>query len=186
MEKDDSKLILEYLNGDENSFRDLVLRYLKPIYNFSLRMTGNKNDSEDIVQDVFLKVWKNLKKYDERAAFKTWIFTIARNTIFDYLRKNKELIFSDLENDNDEISFEENIVDEDVNIEESFFENEILENLKEGIEKLSKKDKEILFLRYEDGITFEEISKILEKPLNTVKSDYRRALLRLKKLIAPK
>ena len=93
---EDKQLIVEYLKGDEKALETLFSRYLKPIYTFVYRLTGNAQDAEDISQEVFVKVWKNLKKYDDTRSFKTWLFTIAKNTAYDLLRKNKEIVFSDI------------------------------------------------------------------------------------------
>src|SRR3989344_5584327 len=92
----DEEVIVIYKNSDEKAFKTLIARYATPLYNFTARL-ANKNDASDIVQEIFIKVWKNIGRFDERkASFKTWIFTIARNTITDFLRKKKSLLFSDL------------------------------------------------------------------------------------------
>lgn len=184
----ETKLISDYLNGNEDAFRELVSLYLKPIYSFSVRLTGSKNDSEDITQEIFLKIWKNIKKYDEKQSFRAWIFTIARNTIFDWLRKKKELIFSDFEDHDGENYLVDNLKDESDDPEDLFITRENIEFVKKIIEKLSKADQEIIYLKHDEDLTFDEISKVVKKPLNTVKSQYRRALQKLKKLAtdAPK
>lgn len=133
-----------------------------------------------------LKVWKNIKKYNKGFSFKTWLFAIARNTIFDHLRKNKTIVFTDVENEDGKSNFIENITDENENIEDLIFKAENVEMLKTVTIQLPNNEQEILSLRYEDDFTFEEISKILDKPLNTVKSQHRRIILKLKELIAPK
>ena len=185
--KTETQLISDYLEGNENSFRDLVSLYVKPIYSFSFRMTGNKTDSEDITQEVFIKVWKNIEKFNIDQDFKTWIFTIARNTIFDWLRKKKDIVFSNFENDEGDNYLVENISDKGKDPEEIFYDKEKSFELGELLKKISKYEQEIIFLKNEDDLTFEEISKIVGKPLNTVKSQYRRALVKLRNLInAPK
>jgi RNA polymerase sigma-70 factor (ECF subfamily) len=93
----DLKLIKQYLAGDEKSLDVLVKRYLKIIYGYSYRNVGNSADAEDITQETFLKVWKNIKKFDQSKSFKSWIFTIAKNTSIDYLRKKKSVPFSRFE-----------------------------------------------------------------------------------------
>ena len=91
----DKQLIINYLKGDEKSLELLIQSYLKPIYSFVYRCTGNTQDAEDVTQEVFVKVWRNLKKFDQRKSFKTWIFAIAKNTAFDHLKKRKgDTIFS--------------------------------------------------------------------------------------------
>ncbi len=181
----DEEIIISYKNGDQEAFKGLINRYTSPLYNFIARTT-NKNDAPDMVQEVFIKVWKNINRFDEnKASFKTWIFTIARNTAKDFFKKKRSLLFSDIErNENEDInSFAENIPDE------SLLPDEILKRLEDSkflnkiLDKLNINYKEILILHYQEEMTFDEIGKILNKPLNTVKSQHRRAIIELRKLI---
>jgi len=172
---------------DENAFAELTKRYLKPVYNFVCRLSGSAHDAEDITQDTFLKAWKNLKKYRPEENFKTWIFTIARNTTIDWFRKKKDHSFSEFETANSGNVITDTLADN------SPLPNEILATAENKdfadnlLKKLSPENREILLLHYNNDLTFKEIAKILGKPLNTVKSQYRRALIVLKKtLIAPK
>jgi RNA polymerase sigma-70 factor (ECF subfamily) len=91
----DQDLISKYLAGDEKSLEILIEQYLKPIYSFVYRYTGSASNAEDITQDVFVRVWKNLKKFDQNKKFKTWIFSIAKNAAIDWLRKKKTISLSD-------------------------------------------------------------------------------------------
>ena len=110
MDESDEDLITGYSNGNQQAFKELIDRYTPQIYNFVVRFVGPDN-APDVTQDVFIKVWKNIEKFDvERAHFKTWLFTIARNTTTDYLRKKKSIVFSDL--DTEEGIFEDNVEDE--------------------------------------------------------------------------
>lgn len=182
----DEKIILLYKAGDEEAFRALVYRYTTPLYNFSARLT-NKNEASDIVQEIFIKAWKNIKNFKpEKASFKTWIFTIAKNTITDFLRKKKSLSFSDIEkgNDEDSGSFAENITDEDLLPLEALQKLEDSNFLNRTLEQLRPNYKEVLILHYQEEMTFEEIGEILDKPLNTVKSNHRRAILDLRKMLS--
>jgi RNA polymerase sigma-70 factor, ECF subfamily len=182
----DEEIILLYKNGEKEAFKKLINRYAAPLYNFVARLAG-RNDAPDITQEIFIKVWKNLNRFDEdKASFKTWIFTIAKNTATDFLRKKKSLLFTDLEKDSEDGagSFSENIPAEDLlpdlvmqKLEDSKFLNKTLE-------KLRPLYREVLALHYQEEMTFEEIGKILNKPLNTVKSQHRRALLELRKIIS--
>jgi len=94
----DEQLVGDYLKGDEKSLEILIKRYLGPIYGFVFRFVGNREDAEEIVQKVFIKVWWNLKKFKQDKNFKTWIFAIAKNTALDFLRKKKVVqVFSEPE-----------------------------------------------------------------------------------------
>ncbi len=179
---EDKDLIKDYLLGDQESFRVLVEKYTPAIYNFSIRFVGS-DYVNDIVQDVFIKVWKNIKKFDyTKASFKTWIFTITRNTITDYLRKKKMINFSSL--DKEEESFADNIVDEVILPNESLIKLEDKELLNNLIDKLPNNYKEVLIFYYQEDMTFKEIGELLGKPLNTVKSYHHRALQILRGMLS--
>ena len=181
MEKSDDFLVKEYLDGDQDSFNMLIQKYTSSIYNFSIRFVGEDN-ANDIVQDVFIKVWKNIKKFDDKKSnFKTWIFTIARNTVTDYLRKKKNISFSSL--DEDEESFAENIPDEVTLPDEALSKLEDKEFLNKTLDGLPINYREVLILYYQEDMTFNEIGQLLNKPLNTVKSYHHRAILRLREVI---
>lgn len=187
MEKSDAQLISECLNGDENSLRYLIDRHLKAVYNFVYRLVGNKQDSEDVVQESFLKVWKNLKKYKKNLNFKTWLFKIARNAAIDFLRKKKDVALSVFENDDDSNFLIDNLVDPEPLPDELIDLAERKKILDNALSLISPLYKEVLLLHYVNCLTFDEIGKILGKSINTVKSRHRRALIVLKELLnAPK
>ena len=185
MEETDEEILSRYKDGDAEAFRKLIERYTSALYNFAARMAG-KRDAPDIVQEIFIKIWKNIRRFDpSKAGFKTWLFTIARNTITDFLRKKKNLLFSDMETgaEEDINSFAQNVPDE------ALLPVEALERLEDGatlnriLEQLPALSREILVLHYQEEMTFEEVGKILSKPSNTVKSQHRRAILELRKMI---
>jgi RNA polymerase sigma-70 factor, ECF subfamily len=184
MEENDEYLIGEYLEGNQETLKLLIDRYTPSIYNFVARFVGADN-SPDIVQDVFVKVWKNIKKFDaKRASFKTWIFKITRNTVTDYLRKKKNLPFSSL--DTEEESFEAGIKDEEILPDAALLKLEDKELLNKLLNEIPVYYREVLILYYQEDMTFSEIGTLLDKPLNTVKSYHRRALIKLREMIAPK
>src|SRR3989344_4758938 len=98
MEPSDAKLILGYFSGDEKALEILFGRYFKQVYRFAHSYSKNSEDAEDITQKTFLKAWRNLKKFDQSKNFKTWIFSIAKNSAIDFLKKKRVLVFSDFEN----------------------------------------------------------------------------------------
>lgn len=186
MEKEDKELIEEFLNGDKKSLEVIVSRYLKSVFNYVFRVTGNTGETEDIVQEVFIKVWKNIKKFNPDQNFKTWLFVIARNTTIDWLRKKKSILFSELDSGKDEGSdktFEETLPDIEPLPDEIFMKKEIKKELERALTKIRPDFREIMLLHYTENLTFQEISIITKKPLNTIKSQHRRGLESLRKLI---
>jgi RNA polymerase sigma-70 factor (ECF subfamily) len=179
----DERLIDEYLEGNDDSLKELFGFYTTSIYNFVYRFVG-ENYTDDVVQDTFIKVWKNIKKFDKgKSSFKTWVFTIARNTTIDFLKKKKMFIFSDL--GNDEENFENQIKDEADLPDEILSKIEDEKMLNNFINELPFNYREVLVLYYQEDMTFKEIGEALGKPLNTVKSYHYRALVELRKKIAP-
>jgi len=178
----DEQLITNYLKGDEQSLESLIKRYLRLIYGFVYRHVGNTQEAEDITQEVFLKVWRNLKKFDKQKSFKSWVFTIAKNSSLDSIKKKKPILFSEFENTNGKNTFVDNLKDL------SLLPDKIVEmaNAKDVInlamKKLSVKYRLVLSLYYDDLLNFREIAEMLGEPLNTIKSRHRRGLIFLKKI----
>ncbi len=187
MERSDEELITEYLKGNQGAFKALLDRYTPLLYNFSVRFVGI-SVAADIVQEVFIKVWRNLKHFDiSKAHFKTWVFTITRNTITDYLRKKKSIVFSDMETpDGDSLI---DTVPDKADLPDAVLEKlQDVQYLNTLLQGLPAHYQEVLVLYYQEEMTFAEIGKALSKPLNTVKSHHRRALEQLRKMVvnAPK
>jgi len=179
----DEQFIRQYLGGDEKSLEILIKQYLKPIYGFVYRYVGSAADAEDITQEVFVRMWRNLKKFDRQKKFKTWLFSIAKNASIDFLKKKKVLPFSSFENEMGDNTVINKLVDPTPLPDEIFEQKDIANMLNTAIEKLSAKYRQIIFSRYNGHFTFREIAKFLNEPLHTVKSRHRRALIILKKFL---
>lgn len=176
MNLSDKNLITKYLEGDEKSLEFLIGRYLKPIYSFVYRNIGNVADAEDITQEVFVRVWKNLKRFKREKSFKSWIFKIAKNASIDFLRKRKTIPFSRFENEMGQNILEKKLVNHPTFLDDANNKNIIAA----ALESLSLKHRAVFSYRYEHNFTFAEIAKSLGESVNTVKSRYRRALSILK------
>ena len=169
---------------DDYHLSEIIKAYTSQLYNFIRRHGFNNEEAEDMLQDVFVKVWKSIDKFDEsKSSFRTWIFTITKNTIYDSLRKNKntETVFS--LNDINESGKEMDMEDGSADILKTL---ERIQNNKElliAIDKLNTDEKTILLLHFEDGLTFDEIATVFDLSINTVKSKYRRLLLKLRDLL---
>lgn len=177
----DEDLINQYMDGNPQALKALIDRYTPIIYNFVVRFVGTTN-APDVVQEVFIKVWKNLKKFDvSKSHFKTWIFTITRNTVTDYLRKKKQIQFTDL--DKEEELFSDMVVDEVLLPDEVIQKIQDKEFLDTLVAKLPQHYQEVLVMYYQEDMTFDQIGRATGKPLNTVKSHHRRALQQLRAMI---
>ena len=180
----DEQLVALYLSGSEEALRELIERYLKPVYNFVYRYVGAPGETEDIVQDVFVGAWKNIKRFDTTRKFKTWIFTIAKNTSLNWIKKKKPALFSQFETEDGENILEQSIADPMPLPDELFARSSRAEELSAVLQKLSPRYQKVLSLRYTDQLTFQEISEFLGESIHTVKSRHRRALVALKKILS--
>ena len=180
----DNNLIQKYLDEGEIVFSEIVDVYLKSILNFSYKLVGNKKDAEDVTQEVFLKIWKNINKFEIEKSFKTWIFAITRNTCIDFLRKKKEIPISYFDDDMGNNVLEDNLLDEGLKPDEIFVNKESKELIENTLSKLSFIQKEVVVLRYMNEMSFDEISEVLNIPLNTIKSHHNRALIKMKSILS--
>jgi len=172
--KTDLELIQCYQAGDDRALELLVKKNLSPVYHFVLRMTGSPSDAEEIAQDAFVKMWKNLGRFDHSKKFSTWLFQIAKNTALDYMRKRHLPIIDDAQNDvPDARPLPQTVLDQ----------SELSPQLMAALATLSPDARTVVSLRHYDELTFREISEKLGEPLHTLKSRYRRALSRLKILL---
>ncbi len=177
----DEELISLYTEGDERALSILVDRYLKDVYNFLYKLTGDLQIAEDATQESFIKVWKSIGKYKRGNNFKNWLFRIARNTAIDHLRKRKEIPFSTFETE-DGNAFVDNLENDAPLAHEALQNSQDIEYAKKLLAELSPEYREVLVLRESSEMTFAEIGELLGKPLNTVKSQYHRALASLRRL----
>lgn len=183
MNRPDQQLIADYLAGDEQSLELLIGQYLKPIYSFVSRYVGNAQEAEDITQEVFVRVWRNLKKFDQEKSFKTWIFSIAKNASLDHLKKKKAIPFSEFDTEEGGNLITDTLADPSPLPLALLERADMAKMLNVAMEKLSPQYRMVLFLRYNDHFNFREIAESLGASLHTITSRHRRALIKLKELI---
>lgn len=184
MKPTDEELIAAAARGEEDAFNELVARYLREVYSFAFRLVGVREEAEDISQETFVKVWKNLKKYDITSSkFKTWLMRIARNTCVDHLRKRQNIPFSDFDTDEGENALTESLTDEAPLADELVALSQDAVMLERAMKELSPRAREVLLLRYQDELSFPEVAAITGSSQNTVKSRHRRALHQLRAIL---
>jgi RNA polymerase sigma-70 factor (ECF subfamily) len=171
-------------NGDREAFETLVDLYQDKIYYFALRMLGNAQEAEDVVQETFLRVYTNLDRYDETHKFSTWIYRIANNLCIDRLRRRKPTLSLDFEDENGDTTGAGYAVlsSEEDRPEEQMILSELQTTVRDAIEKLPDKYKSVVVLRYLHDLSLQEIGEVLDLPVTTVKTRVHRAreALRLK------
>lgn len=183
MDKSDEQLVSDYLQGDEASLELLIQRYLKPIYSFAYRYVGGGQDAEDITQEVFVKAWRNIKKFDQSKSFKTWLFSIVKNSCIDFLKKKRTIPFSEFDTEDGGNLITDTLADPSPLPQELLERAGMARILDSAMEKLSPKYRMVLFLRYNDHFNFREIAESLGEPLHTITSRHRRALIKLKEIL---
>ena len=183
MVKNDEQLISAYLEGDDHSLTVLVDRYLNDAYNFAFKLTHDKNLAEDVTQGSFMKAWKSVRSFIPGNSFRSWLFRIVHNTSIDYLRKTKEVPFSNFENSEGRNLLTETLADITPLQDELLSQAEDLKYLQTFLNQLNPKYHEVLTLRHTSNMTFDEIGKILKRPTYTVKSHYRRGVASLRRLL---
>ena len=172
----DEKLILRFQEGDINAYNELVKRYKDRLLNFVLRYFNNVEQAEDVVQDTLIKLYTHASYYKNVAKFSTWIFTIAKNNSLTELRKNKRKKTDSLWTEDGQII--------DINSKEesldSKVQNEIaIDQLNKFLDEIPENFRMAVVLRDFQELSYEEISKILEIPIGTIKSRINRGRIQL-------
>ena len=178
MAQTDEKLIKELLKGNESAMEILVKRYYDLVHSFIYRNTSDYNIAYDITQDVFIKMMKNIDKYQiENGKFKSWLLKIAVNTTKDYFRsKTYKQRTQSYDIANQEIEDKTNVVDILSKKEEAI-------KIKEAIENLPKLQREAVILKYYNDLKIKEISYITGENENTIKSRLFNGVKNLKRLL---
>ncbi len=173
IENIDSQIIKRASKGNRVASNALVDKYRDALIIYVTNIVGNHEDAEDICQESFQKCFNNLASYNHKYAFSTWLYTIAQNTAFDFLRKNR--IPSATALTQAEVSGEKTTSNTALSPEEVMINNQAIENLLKAIQKMPTIYRRVSELRFIQDYPLEEISKELSLPLNTVKTRISRA-----------
>jgi RNA polymerase sigma-70 factor (ECF subfamily) len=172
----DSEIISLVLSGDHNAYATLVERYKSYVFTLTLRFTKNREDAEEVSQDIFIKAYRSLADFKGTAKFSTWLYTIVNTTCITFLRK-KRLEVKSLD---DEKTFE--VADsQDSGLRANVVEQKSRQNMvNQAIAMLNPDDAEIITLFYKNEQSLDEISQILGLEVNTAKVRLHRARGRLR------
>ncbi|WP_248723718.1 RNA polymerase sigma factor [Seonamhaeicola sp. ML3] len=163
--------------NDQKAFNFLLDKYWDDVYGFQLKRIENENDAEDIAIQTFSRAFDRIETFDPSFKFKTWLITISKNIHIDLLRKEKKSISNMLSNDEKSVL---QILDESPSVEDKLITEQNLAKLLRDIKKLKPHYQKVINLRYFQELSYREISKELDEPINNVKVK----LLRAKKLLA--
>ena len=174
----DEQLMLLFQGGDENAYIELVDRYKDKLINFIFNYLGDLESSEDVVQETMIKLYQKKHYYKEIAKFSTWLYTIAKNLANTELRKRKQrktTLLSQFSKDDKTYDLPSNDPEPGQEIQTDIV-NKII---RDAVDQLSEKFKIVIVLRDIQGLSYEDISEIINVPIGTVKSRINRARLQL-------
>ncbi|MCX7955062.1 MAG: sigma-70 family RNA polymerase sigma factor [Bacteroidales bacterium] len=172
---EDYKLVQKSIQGDENAYAELMKRYYDSLYYLLLRMTNNKTDAEDLTIEAFTKAFKNIHSYTPTYAFSTWLFKIATNNCIDFLRRKNTNVTSLNDFPDSERSPEDVISSDTLDPEELLIREQKQLIISYFMEKLKPHYRMLIELRFFKELSYEEIAKIMNIPIGTVKSQLFRA-----------
>jgi len=178
----DEELIQRFQEGDQYAFDLIVHRYKDALFNFTYRYLGNSQEAEDVVQETFLRIFRNRFAYRQIAKFSTWIYTIAGNLAKTELRKRKrrrQVYTSDMGFDYKEFEIVDTKADTERDVDSMLTEKLI----QAAIDKLPERFRKVILLVDVQELSYEEVSKIMRVPLGTVKSRVNRARLKLQGML---
>jgi len=180
----DSEIVQQALSGDQKAFALLLKKYKGAIYGLIYKMVQDKRETEDLVQETFIKAFSALKSFNAEYAFSTWLFKIASNNCIDFLRKKRLMTMSiDKPTESKDGTVVKEFPDPIINPEMQLIEDEKKTIIDKAIENLPKKYRMAILMRHKEEKSYEEIAEILDIPLGTVKARIFRAREKLKKYL---
>lgn len=185
---DDSALVAEFLGGEERAFQVLVERYQTRLLNFIYRTIGDRERAEDLVQEVFIRVYRHLHRFDRAKKFSTWVYTIASNLAKNELRNRSRspLVFfqtirKNWQDDDRPLQFEDRVSRPD----DLYRKRHLRELVENSVARLPEHHRQVFILRELEGKSYEEIAEITGCNLGTVKSRLNRARNAFAAIIEP-
>lgn len=165
------------LNEKTEDLNDLFVsfynEYVEKVYGYIARQVWNHEEAEDLTSQTFIKAWKSFHSFDvTKASFKTWVFRIARNTVYDFFKTQKQCV---------DMSEYADIILSDTDIEREYIQKEILEEVQSILKTLPSKTQEIIRMRLWEGLSYKEIAFVLHQSEGSVKMSFSRGIQRIQK-----
>jgi RNA polymerase sigma-70 factor, ECF subfamily len=185
MELTDATFVARARTGDPDAFRVLTECHGRALFRLAFRMTGNEQDAEDVVQESFLRAYRQLGRFDERASFGTWLYRIAANCSLDLVRSKKRrsehIAHPDPDMDDPVVTLPSN----DPSPERVTLSSEVRERVAEAMNELSATERTAFVLRHFEGMCIEEVSRVLECQPGAAKHSVFRAVQKLRRALEP-
>ncbi len=180
-------MIQRALTGDQTAFSSLRQKYHDSIYNLIYRMIREKDEVEDLTQEAFIKAFASLATFNDEYAFSTWLYKIATNNCIDHIRRKKLQTFSidkPIESRDSDFAFE--LPDTGTGPDQALISSQRKKMLEEAINSLPEKYRQVIVMRHQEELEYQEIARILKLPLGTVKAHIFRARELLYKFLRDK
>jgi RNA polymerase sigma-70 factor (ECF subfamily) len=172
-QNEEAQIVARVLKGDKQEYALLVEEYKAPIYNLAYRITGNLGDAEDLTQETFIRAYQHLWRYDTRKKLFSWLYTIAYNLIKNHYKRNKK------NNISEELSAY-SLADNSPSPEAKVIETQ---EITACLLRLEYELRALLIMKYQQGLTFEEIAAVTGKSVSAIKMTIYRGLEKLKELL---
>ena len=185
---DDSSVVSAFLGGEERAFQELVERYQTRLLNFIYRTIGDRDRAEDLVQEVFIRVYRHLHRFDRSKKFSTWIYTIASNLAKNELRNRSRsplVLFQTIQGSSDDDDRPVQFEDTSARPDDMYRERHLRELVEQMVAQLPEHHRQVFVLRELEGKSYEEIAEITDCNLGTVKSRLNRARTAFAAIIEP-
>lgn len=186
MEDADAFIIERIRAGERDEFRTLVQRHSRSVFRLAYRMTGNTTDAEEVVQETFVRAYKQLARYESRSSFSTWLFRIAANYSLDLIRmrkrhqRNTQTIES-----GEELDHLSTIASPEPGQDRLYQSAELRKHLDNAIRRLTEQERVAFLLRHMEGKSIEEIGTILDLGVSATKNSIFRAVRKLREALHP-
>jgi RNA polymerase sigma-70 factor (ECF subfamily) len=181
----DEELVRRVQQGNMAAFEELVRRYERKVYNITYRLLGNEQDATEALQDTFLRAYRFIPKFAFKSSFYTWLYRIATNVSLTRLRRRKNVEVVSLDApvpDTEDLKFD--LPDTSQTPEEAFARKRLREKLDQAVRELPEEYRQVVVLRDLEGLSNEEVSRILKLSVPAVKSRLHRARLALREKLA--
>jgi RNA polymerase sigma-70 factor, ECF subfamily len=185
MEELEAAAVAQVLAGDRDAFRVLVDAHSRSIFNLAYRMTGNQQDADEVVQETFMRAYKNLDRFEGKAKFSTWVYHIAVNRCLDMLEKKKINGDYTISDDPDPEEQTVQVASSDAGPERQLLSREANEKIAVAMKLLTPTERIAFTLRHMEGQSIEEISKALKVKENAAKNTIFRAVKKLRVNLEP-
>ena len=185
MEAEASGAVERVRSGDHEAFRLLVERHGRAVFRLAYRMTGNEQDAEDVVQETFLKAYRQLDRYESRSSFATWLYRIASNCCLDLIRKRKIRELGRERGADPDRDILVSVPAATPGPDRALLSNQISETVNAALAELSAQERAAFVLRHFEGLSVEEIGRVLGTGASATKHSIFRAVQKLRRRLEP-